>query len=158
MSSRAFYAAQQGHIVPVIYPANITGGGTGVAFSMKTYAHASIVIVLGAQAAAETKILVNACTAQNGTGATAIPYDLYTCETTATDVLSARTPQLAAGYTPSGTASIMYVIELDAAQLPQGSPYVQLQITNGANADFCSAIAILSDARYASDQSATVLA
>lgn len=112
---------------------------------------------MGVSAAAATKILVNACTDAAGTSPTAIPFDIFSCESANADVTSGRTAVAAAGYTPSNADGIFYVIELDASQLPQGSPYVQLQITNGVNSVIASAVAILSGGRYINDQSATVL-
>lgn len=158
MSVKGFYIAQEGHIVNVLLPQNITGGATGTVFNLKNHAHASVVVQLGAQAAANTKILLNACTNAAGAGATAIPFDIFTQETAgaSNDVTSGRTPVTAAGYTPSANAGIFYILEIDAAALPQGSPYLQLQITNGANANFASAVAILSGARSPGDQSLTV--
>lgn len=156
--SKGFYTAQDGHVVPVLAPVDITGGKVGAAFSMKNHAHASILLQIGVSAAAFTKILVNACTDAAGSNPTAIPFDIFTCENANTDVTSGRTPVPVAGYTPSAVDQIFYVIELDASQLPQGSPYVQLQLTNGANSVIASAVAILSGGRFVNDQSATVLA
>jgi hypothetical protein len=152
---RGFWAAQDGHVVSVLSPQNMSGGVTGQIFNMEGYEHASILIQLGAQAAAATKILLNACTDAAGDGAAAQPFNLFTQETAglSNDVLSTRQAVAATGYTPSANANIFYVIELDAASLPQGSPYVQLQITNGANADYVSAVAVLSAGRYTGDQS-----
>lgn len=157
MPAKGFYTAQDGHLVNVLAPVDITGGKTGAVFSMADYAHVSIVIQVGVSAAAFTKILVNACTDAGGDGATAQAFNIFTCETAAGDVLSGRTAVTSAGYTPSANDGIFYVIELDAAALPQGSPYVQLSLTNGSNSVIASALAILSGSRYANDQSATVL-
>lgn len=157
MSVKGFYAAQEGHVVNILPPKEISGGVTAQIFNMEGYRHASIVVQLGVQAAANTEILVNACTDASGDGATAVPFDIFTQETagTANDVLSTRTSVTAAGYTPSPNQNIFYVIELDADALPQGSPYVQLEITNGANANFASAVAVLSGGRFVGDQSQT---
>jgi hypothetical protein len=160
MSADRFYVPQDGHVVNILPPVDITGGKTSQCFHVKKHRHVSILVQIGVSAAAFTKILVNACTDNAGTGATAIAFDIFTQEATgaANDVLSARTPVTSAGYTPSAADGIFYVIELDAAQLPQGSPYLQLQLTNGANSVIASAVAILSGSRYASDQSDTVTA
>jgi hypothetical protein len=153
-----FYSAQDGHHLQLIAPKDITGGATSPAFAMKNYSHASILIAIGASAAAFTKIIVNECTDASGDGATAIPFDIFKAETANTDVLSARTPVLAAGFTPSAVDDIFYLIEIDAAQLDQGYPYLQLSLTNGVNSVIAHACAILSGARYGGDQSPTVLA
>lgn len=157
MSVKGFYTAQEGHVVNILPPQEISGGATAQVFNMEGYRHASIVLQLGAQAAANTKILVNACTDASGDGATVIPFDIFAQETAgvANDVLSTRTPVAAAGYVPAAGANIFYVIELDADALPDGSPFVQLEVTNGANANFASAAAVLSGGRFVGDQSPT---
>jgi hypothetical protein len=154
---KGFVASEQGHFVNILAPIDITGGKTAQAFSMKKYQHASILVQIGVSAAAFTKILVNQCTDASGTGATAIPFSIYKQETAgaSNDVLGARTAVTSAGYTPSANDGIFYVIELDANELADGSPYVQLQLTNGANSVIASAAAILSGARYENAQSAT---
>ena len=154
---KGFYTAQDGHVVNVLPPVDITGGKTGAPFNVKNYEHISLLVQVGVSAAAFTKIIVNACTDAAGDNPTPIPFDIYTCEISGADVLSGRTPVPATGYTPSANDGIFYVIEFDAAQLPQGSSWVQLQFTNGANSVIASAAAVLSGARYAGDQSATVL-
>lgn len=154
---KGFVIAEQGHVVQVLAPVNITGGVTGQVFSVKRYQHATILVLIGVAAAAFTKIIVNACTDAAGDGATAIPFNIYKQETAgvSNDVLGARTPVSAAGYTPSANSGIFYAIEIDGAELPDGSPYIQLQLTNGANSVIASAVAVLSGARYAETQSPT---
>lgn len=158
MGAHGFYTAQEGHVVNLIPPVDITGGKTGQPFSMANWAHASILLQIGVSAAAFTKIIVNACTDVGGDSPTAIPFDIFTQETAGAshDVLSGRTPVAATGYTPSANDGIFYVIEIDAAQLPAGSPYVQLDLTNGSNSVIASAVAVLSSGRNTSDQSLTV--
>jgi hypothetical protein len=156
--AKGFYSAQDGHPLLPLAPVDITGGKTAAPFSMVNYAHASIFVLIGISAAAFTKIILNACSDAAGDGATAIAFDIYKQETAAGDVLSGRTAVTSAGFTPSANDGIYYVIEIDAAQLPAGLPYVQVQLTNGANSVIASVFAILSGARFASDQSATAIA
>lgn len=147
--------SEQGHIVNILPPIDVTGGKTAQAFSMKKHGHASILLQIGVSAAAFTKILVNQCTDASGSNPVAIAFNIYKQETAgaSNDLLGARTAVAAAGYTPSASDGIFYVIELDASELADGSPYVQLQLTNGSNSVIASAVAILSGARYAGDQS-----
>ena len=152
---KGFVVSEMGHVVQALAPVDITGGKTGQAFSMKNYKHASILVLIGASAAAFTKIIVNACTDAAGDNPTALPFEIYTQETAAGDVLSARTDVAAAGYTPSANDGIFYVIEIDSAELPQGSPYVQVQLTNGVNSVIAAVVAVLSGARYEEAQSPT---
>jgi hypothetical protein len=152
--------AEQGHFVNILPPVDVTGGKTAQAFSLKNHAHASILIQIGVSAAAFTKILLNQCTDNTGANPVAIPFSIYKQETAgaSNDVLGSRTAVLAAGYTPSANDGIFYVIELDASELGDGTPYVQLQFTNGANSVIASAVAILSGDRFAGDQNQTATA
>ena len=152
-----FYSAQDGHIVQLITPQDITGGKTSPAISMKMYSHASILLFIGISAAAPNKIILNACTDAQGDGAIPISFDLFAAETPNLDVLGPRQPITSAGYAPSANDGIFYVIEVGAAHLPQGFPYLQLEVLNGVNSVLASAVAVLSGARYAGDQSPTVL-
>ena len=174
-----FNVSEAGHVVQVIVPASFSGGVIGQAFSMAKYKHASIIIAIGAQAAQATEILLYAATATaaEGTGAanaTAIPFNLYKMETTNSDVLGSINNIASTGYQPSATANIFYVIEIDANELEAANTintedtvlgdslgvfnYLQLKTTNGANADFVCAIAVLSGARYENVGSATAIA
>jgi hypothetical protein len=121
--------AEQGHFVNILAPVDVTGGKTAQAFSLKNHAHASILIQIGVSAAAFTKILVNQCTDNTGANPVAIPFSIYKQETAGCRTMcSARARRSAAGYTPSANDGIFYVIELDASELADGSPYVQLQL------------------------------
>ena|SRR5438270_10618253 len=132
---------------------------------MKNYQHATILLQIGVSAAAFTKIFVKNGTATAAVGAdvagaAAMAFSIYKQETAgaANDVLGARTAVDVNGYTPSAADGIFYVIEVDASELPDGSPYVQVVLTNGTNSVVASAVAILSGARYAETQSPTVTA
>jgi hypothetical protein len=156
--SKGFVVAEEGHIVNILPPIDITGGVTGDVFSMENYAHATILVQVGVSAAAFTKIILNECTSLAGAGATAIAHSIYKEETDSGDTLGARTAVLAAGTTPSANDNIFYVIELDASELSDGYNFVELSLTNGANSVIASAVAILSGSRYAEEQSATAIA
>lgn len=153
--AKGFVVAEEGHVVQALVPASTTGGATCHAFSMKNYKHASIIILLGAMAAQLTSIVLNACTTAAGAGPTAIPFNVYKMETTNGDVMGPRVAVPATGFQPPNTADIFYVIEIDSSELPQGSPYLQLVIANGANADFGAVVAVLSGSRFAEVQSPT---
>jgi hypothetical protein len=138
-------------------PVDFTGGKTSPYISLRNHSHVSILLQMGVSAAAAMAIQVNAATDNAGTNAQAIPFDLFACETANTDVLGPRLPQAAAGYGPSANDNIFYVLEIESAQLPQGFDHVALKVVNGANSIIGSAVAILSGARYANDQSDSVL-
>lgn len=152
------YIAQQTHIVNALPPVDITGGKLSDVWSMKDYAHASIIVQVGVSAAAFTKIILQACDDFVPTNTTDIAYKLYAEETALGDTLGAVEAVAATGKTPSANDTIMYVIEVDAAELPAGKPCLRVSLTNGANSVIGSVIAILSGSRYAKDQSATAIA
>jgi hypothetical protein len=152
---KGFVIAQAGHVVQALAPVSMSGGKTAHAFSMKKYQHASILVFLGVQAAQLTSLVLNACTDASGSNPTAIPFNVFKAETANVDVLGAKTAVTASGFQPTATGGTFYVIELNASELPDGSPYVQAVIANGANADYGAVVAILSGARFAEDQSPT---
>lgn len=155
--SLGFQVSQAGHVVPLIAPIDITGGKTSHAFSMAMYAHASIILGIGVSAAAPGAVTLNACSDAAGDNPVAIPFNVFKCEVANSDVLGPKVAVNAAGFVPAAVDGIFYVIEVDAQQLPQGLPYLQLACADAANSVIASAFAILSGPRQASDQSATVL-
>lgn len=150
--------SEQGHIVNVLPPIDITGGVTGDRFSMKNYGHATIIVQVGVSAAAFTKIIVNECNAAASGTATAIAYTIRAEETDGGDTLGAATAVAAAGQTPSANNNIMYVIEIDASELTSGFEWIELSLTNGSNSVIASAIAILSGARHQEAVTRTAIA
>ena len=158
-----FNCSEAGHIVNVIPPIDGNAGApvTAEAFSMKNWDHVSIIIQLGVTAAAPTSIVVKSAATSGGTG-TAMPFRYYTqiaASGPSNDVMSSQNSALAAGIT-SVTAldNVLYVIEIDSAELPDGSPWVQLVITNPSSSILISAVAILSAGRHAFAGSPTVTA
>lgn len=152
---KGFVVSQMGHVVQALAPVSTSGGKTAHCFSMENYQHASIILLRGVQASQSTSIVVNACSDASGDGATAIPFNVFKAESANVDVLGAKTPVTASGFQPTATGGTFYVIEIDAAELPAGLPYVQVVEANGSNADYAAVVAILSGARYAEDQSPT---
>jgi hypothetical protein len=151
------YSAQDGHWVPLVYPVDETGGVVSAWFNMAKYSHASIAIMIGVSAAAPGAITLNAASDSSGTGSVAIAFDVFKGETTNTDTLGARTACTSTGFTPPATDKIFYVIEIDAAALPQGLNWLKLTEADTSNSVIDSAIAFLSGGRQVCDQSATVL-
>ena len=157
--TQGFNIAEQGHDVNVLPPIDINGGAVGDRFTMENHGHVSILVQIGVSAAAFTKIIVKECTLASGGTATAIAYSIYKEETAAGDTLGARTAVLAAGYTPSANDTIMYRIEIDARELSEDTPWVEVSLTNASGNSVIAAISVqLSGARHGSEQSATAIA
>ena len=165
MPAQRFHAAQDGHIVMALPPQNITGGVHSLAINFTKYTHLSALVGFGATSAQVGLVTVEVCTAQNGTGSTAIPFTLFAQETNGGDVLGAQVNVPSTGYQPPNTANINYCIEVDSAQIPNnavtgasaGYNYIRVSIADAANTDLAAIFFVLSGARYAADQSPTVL-
>ena len=158
MGAKGFYAAQEGHFVNALPPVDISSGKLSDVWSMAKHQHCTILILVGASAAAFTKIILQACDDFVPTNTTDIPFTLFSEETAAGDTLGAKEAVAAAGKTPSANDNIMYAIEVDASELPDGKPNLRVSLTNGVNSVIASVLAILSGSRYAEDQSATAIA
>ena len=150
--------SEQCHPLVPIFPTDISGGRTGRIFSMENYAHASIIVAIGASSAAFTSITLKECTDNAGTGATARAFTYYKQEGTVSgDVLSTKQSATSSGITPTATDGIFYVIELDASELTDGSNWVQVVLTNGVNSVIASVVVLLSGSRFGGAASPTVL-
>jgi len=160
MGARGYNIAEEGHVVPVLNPASISGGLTGLVFGMRFASKANIIIQWGALAAAQGAVTLNACTSEAGANPTPIAFDRYQqlLAGAGNDVLAGRVSVTAAGYTPSDVPNTVDVLHVQADELPPGSPYLQLAIADGTNVDFASAVAVLTGVRYqgVSNQTATV--
>jgi hypothetical protein len=166
--AKGHYIAQESHVVPLVYPQDAhVNGVTGPWMSLDNAAHVSILVALGQVTGAPGAIQVMAAQDNNGTGAVAIPFDVFKCETSNTDVLGTRTPVTSAGFTPPGSppgGNIFYVIEIDVATAMASSGagigtynHLALKVPAGGSLLQISAVAVLSALRFEADQGATVL-
>lgn len=154
----AFLLAEHGHVVNALPPKDINGAVTNSdVWSMANHDHVSIVVQLGVTGAAVT-VTVEACDDFVPTTVETIAYAAYKEETAAGDTLGARTAIAAAGFAMSANDDIFYVFEIKAAELPAGKPNLRVVLSDPAAATLASAAAILSAARFAGEQSATVIA
>ena len=153
---RSCYLAQQAPPVNVLPPVDVNGGATSDVWSMKGHDHASILLTLGVTGGAST-VTVEECSAADGSGATAIAFHYHAEAEEAGDTLSVRQTATAAGFATSTNNAIMYVIELDAAELSDGFPFVRVALSDPGSPTLAAAVAFLSGGRYTSDQAPTVL-
>ena len=164
MGAQGIYMANECHLINLIPPVDVNGGKVisgQPCFHMGRYQHATIVLQFGVSSAASTVILKN-CTSAAGAGATAIAARYHACATGYTaangDVLGAKTTLATTGLSMGGTSNTFYVIEVDAADLTDGYPWVGLTFSNGAASLLASCLVILSGAKIAQDQSPTEIA
>lgn len=150
--------AEQCHIVNATPPVDV-GAGTVISdvWDMKNYAHASIIITMGAVAATTTFTLFEATDSVAGTEV-AINYDYYAETTVAGDTLGARTATAGGTGFASGTNnSTTFVIEVDASELSDGYNWMRIKAAS-AGAALHSIMVILSGARYQQAVTPTAIA
>lgn len=157
-----FYASQMGHIVNVLPPINAAGGKVGDRFHMKKHSHVTVIVQIGVSAAAATKLIIKECDAASAGTANEIATGkakIYKEETAAGDTLDSGSDYPNGGVTPSANDNIMYVIELDADDLTDGYPWVEVSLTNASgNSVIASMVAIQSGARYGFNANDTTIA
>lgn len=146
-----FVLAESGHVVQALAPVDITGGANSRGVLLRNWAHASIIVGIGASAAAPTSIKVQACSNATGTGATDVGFSYY-AELAAgadTDVLGARVTVAATGITSvDADDGVFYVIEIDAREVPASLPYIRVAIAAPASAIIAHVTFILSGGRF----------
>lgn len=151
--------AEQGHVVNILPPQSITAAVTSDVFSMENYAHATIIVTAGATNADAGNITVEECDDFTPTNDTAIDFNYYAETTAAGDTLGVRTLAAAAtGIDVSANDNITYVIEIDARELTDGYPCLELKWSIPGGATLVSAVAVLSGSRYAGTESSTAIA
>lgn len=155
--SKGFNIAEQAHVVNALAPVDINGGVNTDVWSMKNYSKASILIQMGVTGGAST-VTVEACDDFTPSNTTAIAFAVYKEETAAGDTLGARVAATTSGFAASTNNGIMYVIEVDAAELPVGYPNLRVAFSDPSGATFASCAAILSGPRYGGPESATAIA
>lgn len=153
--------AEMCHVVNILPPIDVdTASGLAASeiFSMKNYAHATIIIQCGVTDADGGNITVEECDGFAGANDTAIDFYYYAETTALGDTLGARTKAAAAtGIDVSANDNIFYVIEIDASELTEDYGFLCIKWSNPGGSTIASAVAILSGSRYANDQSATAI-
>ena len=150
--------AEQAHVVNILSPQSISDAVSSDVFSMENYNHVTIIATAGSTNADAGNITIEECDDFVPTNDTAIGFSYYKEETAGGDTLSAKQTATTAGIDVSANDNIIYVIEIDAAELTDGYPNLILKWSAPGGATLVSAVAILSGARYAEDQSATAIA
>lgn len=155
--SKGFVAAEMGHIVLALQPQGTTvvAALTSDTFCMKGWSHATI-LVAGGIGSTATAVTVGECTSFAGSDRTALTFRYAKETTTLGDTLDSALT-VASSLTLGATAATFAVIEIDADELTDGYPYVQVNCGTTANKDLCI-FAILSGGRYQEDITATAIA
>jgi hypothetical protein len=150
--------SQEAHIVPIIFPQGSAAPTINSdVFSMRDVSHASIILTIGAVGGAASFTVV-AGSNFTPTAEVAIPYRQAAELSTGGDTLGALADVAAAGTTTANTANITYVIEVDAEDMPEGYPTLQLKLADLDNTTYVSAVAVLTGLSYAGDETRTQIA
>jgi len=150
--------AEQAHIIPIIYPQGSAAPTINSdTISMKNASHCTIILTVGAQAGSFTVKIYEAD--DFGNGDTAIASVVYKEETTNSDMLGDATAVVAAdGVNTGATNNIFYVFEVDAEDLTEGYPNIQMQLSALDNTTYVSAVAVLTGYAYQGKNQVTEIA
>ena len=144
--------SQRNQIVMALEPNadRYDGTPTSDVIAMKHYRHVTFILQEGAGGTGTVKIEVEECTSSAAAGNTAIAFNYRVASSG--DTFGALTAATSAGFTTTAGANKQVLIEIDAAELSDGSPFVRLQLTEVAN-DPCDAgiVAICSEPRYSAE-------
>lgn len=115
--------------------------------NMRHYGHVTFLLMEGAGGTGTATVEVEECTAANGDGATAIPFQ-YRVSTDAGVTFGALTAATASGFTTTAGANKVIAIELEDDELSEDSPFVRVQLTEVTDSP-CAAgvLAVLSKPR-----------
>lgn len=135
------------HVVNILPPHDSNTTATPEVFSMASAAHASIILQLGVTGAAVT-VTVEACDNFTPSNTSAIGFSYYAETTAAGDTFGDRTTVANTGFATSTNDTIMYCIEIDAAELPAGYPNLRVVFSDPGATTLANAVAILSGLRH----------
>jgi hypothetical protein len=153
---KGFVIPEQGHIVNILPPIDVTGGVNSDVFSMRHAGHVDIIISMGVQALAST-ITVEECDNFTPSNHTAIAFDYYYEDTSNGDTLSDRTAATSAGISSTTDNNIFKVISIDASQLTDGYPCLRVCFSDPGGSAIISAVAVLSGQRYQEENTPTAI-
>ncbi len=125
------YLSEECHIAQLLAPVDIDGstGFESDIFSMKNYAHASIIVGIGSNGGGSTVITVEQSKSSAGASAEAIPFLYGSEETSAGDTLSVLATATSSGFaTHASNSNIFYLIEVDAEDLDVDNDFAWLQV------------------------------
>ena len=174
MSAKGFWVSQDGHLCQLIPPQSVGNAAATARFSLADYAHASILLQLGAAGGPCGAVTLNVFKAASGGAGVAIPFRLvkyeqasgpYDVQTNNPLTNNAIFYEPSTGFTPGEVSSediaeAMYILEVEGADLlaAGNGTYVEVDIAAGSlygSPLLLSAVAILSGGRITGDQTAS---
>ena len=118
-------------------------------FSMSLYDKALGILDVGIGASGTAVVTARAASDSSGTGAEAIAFKRRRIGASS-DTAGTLTATASTGFTTTAGGGDMYLLEIDATDLPDGKHYVQFYLTEGVDSPVAAALTvILGAARYA---------
>ena len=140
---KGFCVAEQGHVVNALIPQAITTNAlVSDYFSLKEYQHASIILTKGSGSA--TTVTLYEAPVSGGTGESTIVFNYWKEGTAAGDTLAAKVAATTAGITTGTASGVMIIIEVDAAELSDGYPYLAVHLSALGGTGYVSCQVVLS--------------
>jgi len=127
-------------------------------FSMANYGKALGILDIGVGGTGTTTVTVKAASDSTGSNAEAIAFKRRRIAA-ASDLMGVVTDTASTGFTTTAGGGDMYLIEVDAANLPDGKHYVQFYLSEAVNSPvYGSLIVLLGGCRYAGANLPTAVA
>jgi len=146
---------ERAHIVQAIAPQAINTGVSSDVWSMKNYAHASIIVAVGA-VGTDITLTVLECDNFTPSNSTAIAFDYYVAAAANGDTVGTRQSATTAGATilATGGDNKFIVIEIEDQQLTDGYPNLRVVTSASAGTNLLGCVAVLTGQRFGTDVTA----
>jgi len=150
------------HVVTALAPDSDALSGTKATdiISLKDYDSALFILTIGVGATGTTAITVAASDDASGTTTEDIAFTYRRVEdTTSSDIPGDRTTATASGFTTTAGSNQKYLIEVQSQDLPEGKPFVKLDLVEAVDSPVDAGIEVLlMGARYSGDTKTTAIA
>ena len=152
---KGFTVAEQGHVVSMVSPVDVTVATSSEVISMENWSHVTFICMKGAGSSAT--IQLEECTSFAGAGAATRIFSYALESTAAGDTLAAITAATTAGVALTTASGVLLVIEVDADELRDGYPYLRLKCADPGTSSIQAWVAILSGGRFQEDVTASAI-
>ncbi len=146
-------------VVNLMKPADNQGGVVNDSFTMTDFNHAMIILSCGSLTGNAVLTVNSGATAAAKTTAETFNYRLADADQAATGADNYADWSTSASLTLTATTydNKILIIEIDGPAMTDGQPWITVDLDSTASTHFSSAVAILSEARYASNDVPTAI-
>lgn len=146
---QGFTLAEQGHFVNALPPVDATGGKNSDVWSMREWAHATIIVQVGVSASTAPTLTLEACDNFTPSTTQAIPFKYWSEVDADGDTTATLASATTSGVVITTNNNVFLIAEVDARELPDGFSCMRAVLTSGAVSTIVSVGVILSGGRYA---------